>query len=119
MNTAAQALPGQFSLTDPRHRQQAGARLRALLQTPEQQQQLIEFILRVAQDHTHAQASVADLIERVEAAACIAITQGDDDAQAGRLLIASMSAEPDGCSVVFSNVVRFWKTGTLPARWTV
>ena len=97
----------------------AGARLRELLQRPEDRAKLVEFILAVSKRYPDTRADRYELSDRLEAEAAIGLhTCQPDDEHRGRLYLATAAAEPEGLAVVLDNVVRFWETGDLPARWT-
>ena len=104
---------------DPRGIQEAGERLRQLLQRPEDQAKLVEFILTTSERHPASRTDRYELLDRLEAEAAIGIhTCQPDEEHRGRLYLATAAAEPEGLGVVVDNVVRFWETGDLPARWT-
>ncbi len=104
---------------DPRRIQEAGQRLRELLQHPEDQAKLVEFILTTSKRYPDTRADRYELIDRLEAEATIGIhTCQPDEEHRGRLYLATAAAEPEGLGVVVDNVVRFWETGALPTRWT-
>ena len=99
-------------------RAEAGARLRDLLSLDDQQA-FISFLLAVSEAHKHTQDDPAALLERVEAEACTAVNLNDMDVSpTGVMVLATISAEPEGVAVVLANVVAFWQTGKLPPRWT-
>ena len=98
---------------------EAGQRLRDLLQRPEDRAKLVEFILAVSKRYPETRADRLELSDRLEAEAAIGLqTCQPDDEHRGRLYLATAAAEPEGLAVVLDNVVRFWQTGDLPARWT-
>ena len=98
---------------------EAGQRLRELLQRPEDRAKLVEFILAVSKRYPDTRGDRYELSDRLEAEAAIGLqTCQPDDEHRGRLYLATAAAEPEGLGVVVDNVISFWRTGDLPARWT-
>ena len=95
-----------------------GERLRAMVK-PKDQAKLVEFMLGVADRCPDARADELELRDRLEAEAAIAInTTTPAERHVGRLYYATEAAEPEGLSVVIGNILGFYATGDLPARWT-
>ena len=104
---------------DPHGIQEAGQRLRDLLQRPEDRAKLVEFILTTSERYPDTRLDRLEMLDRLEAEATIGIhTCQPDEEHRGRLYLATAAAEPEGLGVVVDNVVRFWETGDLPTRWT-
>ena len=101
------------------HTDAPGQRLRELLKRPEDQAKLVEFILDTSHRYPDCRLDRYELTDRLEAEATIGIhTCQPDEEHRGRLYLATAASEPEGLGVVVDNVVRFWETGALPARWT-
>ena len=108
----------RFFEIDPQTRKAAGARLRELL-SEKAQRRFIAFVLAVSEEQPHCRVDTFELLDRVEAEACIAVNMNDPEiTPTGRMVLAALSAEPEGCKVVLSNIAAFWETGELPHRWT-
>ena len=104
--------------TNP-HTDTPGQRLRDLLQRPEDRAKLVEFSLGTAQKYPDTRTDRYELLNRLDAEAAIGIhTCQPDEEHRGRLYLATAAAEPEGLAVVVDNVISFWRTGDLPARWT-